>query len=107
MALMNLTNYDDHPTEPNWVVFRFQDRGMAAEFQEGLRTAGILHEVDDDGPICLIGVKQRDRERAVHINYAVLGRHRKPFIGDTGLRYGLVGLFVVLLTLAIIGWMRS
>ena len=79
MALLNLTNYDDHPTEPGWLVFRYADAEMAAEFLAGLEAAGIPHEVDrDEGTLVLVGVKQRHRDAAVRINYAVLGRHREP-----------------------------
>lgn len=104
MALFNLTNFDDHPTEPMWMVFRFADRDMGREFVEGLLAEGIPHEVhDDDEAMRLIGVKQRHREAAIRINYVVLGRHREPFIGDGMLRWGLLGFTALLLLLAVLG----
>ncbi len=108
MALLNLTNFDDHPTEPHWMVFRFGDRELADEFLEGLRSASIPYEADleDAGPH-LVGVKQRHRESAIRINYTVLGRHRTPFVGDRTLRWGLLGLFLLLLALAVMGWWRN
>lgn len=108
MALLNLTNYDDHPTEPGWLVFRYADAEMAAEFLAGLEAAGIPHEVDrDEGTLVLVGVKQRHRDAAVRINYAVLGRHREPFIGDGVLRWSLLLVVGLLVLLALWGALRS
>lgn len=108
MALLNLTNFDDHPTDPVWMVFRFGDADMAREFLEGLEAAGIPYEADSDamGPT-LVGVKQRHRDAAVRINYQVLGRHRRPFIGDGLIRWALLGFTIVLVVLALLGWWRN
>lgn len=104
MALLNLTNYDDHPEDPNWIVFRFAEQGMAGEFQQALRTAGIGCEADDQGgPPYLVAVRQRHREAAVRANYQVLGRHREPFIGDRLLRFAVLAIVGLLLALAIAG----
>jgi hypothetical protein len=104
MALLNLTNYDDHPEDPNWIVFRFPDPGMAEEFRVAVAAAGLQHEVDTNGgPPFMVGVKQRHREQAVRLNYQVLGRHREPFIGDRLLRWVVLGFVGLLLALAVAG----
>lgn len=104
MALLNLTNYDDHPEDPNWIVFRFTEPGMAEEFREALREAGIGCETDNEGgPPYLVAVRQRHREAAVRANYRVLGRHREPFIGDGLLRWVVLGGVGLLLALALAG----
>jgi hypothetical protein len=104
MALLNLTNYDDHPEDPNWIVFRFPDQGMAEEFRSAVAAAGLQHEVDTNGgPPFMVGVKQRHREQAVRLNYQVLGRHREPFIGDHLLRWVVLGFVGLLLALAVAG----
>jgi hypothetical protein len=108
MALLNLTNFDDHPTDPLWLVFRFGDGDMAREFVQGLEEAGIPFEQDaGSGGPTLIGVKQRHRDAAIRINYQVLGRHRRPFIGDGAIRWTLLGFTLVLLLLAFMGWWRN
>ncbi len=108
MALLNLTNFDDHPTDSAWLVFRFGDRDMGREFMEGLDAAGIPYETneEDDG-MRLIGVKQRHRESAIRINYGVLGRHRAPFISDGRLRWALIAFTLGLVLLAILGAMQK
>jgi len=104
VALLNLTNFDDHPTEPTWMVFRFGDREMGREFVEGLDAAGIPYESNEEGDgMRLIGVKQRYRDAAVRINYQVLGRHREPFIGDRTIRWVLIAFTLGLVLLAFLG----
>lgn len=107
MNILNLTNFNDHPTDPTWMVFRFSDRGMANEFLEGMDQAGIPYEADDGQyPVRLIGVKQRYRDAAIRVNYQVLGRHRRPFIGSAPLRWGLMIIMALSILLAIVGAIR-
>lgn len=104
MRLPNLTNYDDHPTEPGWLVFRFATPQQADAFEQGLRDAGIRHERDTEGgPPYLVAARQAQREPAVRINYRVLGRYRKPFLADPVLRWGVLGLLALLVALAVAG----
>jgi hypothetical protein len=104
MAILNITNFEDHPNEPLWMVFRFATEDMAKEYVDGLEAAAIRYEMDDSGSApYLVGVRQKDREAAVRINYVVLGRHRSPFIADRTLRWGVIGLVAVLALLVIIG----
>lgn len=108
MALLNLTNFDDHPTEPTWMVFRFKDRLMEREFLEGLDAEGIAYELsEEDGIVRLVGVKQRHREAAIRINYLVLGRHRDPFIADRTMRWAILGFALILVLLAVLGALLS
>jgi len=104
MAILNITNFDDHPEDPMWMIFRFQTRAIANEFVEGLLAVSIPHEQDEgDGAPFLVGVKARHREAAVRINYTVLGRHRTPFIADGMFRWTVIGLFVLLMLMALLG----
>lgn len=107
MALLNITNFDDHPQEPLWLVFRFHTADIAAEFMLALRAEGIPYEeAPDGGPPFLVGVKQRHRNKAVRVNYAVIGKHRAPFIADGVLRWGVIILVALLTVLAGIGMMH-
>ncbi|WKZ67797.1 MAG: hypothetical protein QY325_07660 [Flavobacteriales bacterium] len=104
MELPNLTNYGEHPADPEWLVFRFADTAMAEEFARGLAEAGLRHERDTEpGPPFLVGVRRVHRDQAVRLNYTVLGRHRKHFLPDARLRWGLIGLVALLLALAAAG----
>ncbi len=106
MSILNITNFDDHPQDPLWMVFRFQERRIAQDFIGALAEASIPFEEDPaSGPPFLVGVKQRYRHEAVRANYAVLGKYRTPFIADGVLRWGLIAFVVVLLVIAGIGVM--
>ncbi|MBP6643117.1 MAG: hypothetical protein KA186_08500 [Flavobacteriales bacterium] len=104
MAILNITNFDDHPEDPMWMVFRFTERRIADEFVDGLSAVSIPFEQDesDEAPF-LVGVKAHNREAAVRINYAVLGKHRSPFIADGLFRWSVIGLFAILLLMAVLG----
>lgn len=105
MAILNITNYDDHPEDANWMVFRFPTDAMAGEFTQLLDQARIGHERDGaGGPPFLVGVKQRHREQAVRLNYTVLGRHREPFIADGLLRKVVLGFVALIMLLAVAGF---
>ncbi|MBK9148073.1 MAG: hypothetical protein IPM12_09710 [Flavobacteriales bacterium] len=104
MQLPNLTNFSEHPTDDQWLVFRFHSEEQALEFEEALRNGGLRHERDPEGgPPFLVAARRADRERAVRFNYTVMGRHREPFIANKPLRWGLIALLGVLLALAAVG----
>ena len=106
MAILNITNFDDHPEDPIWIVFRFASAALAREFVAELEKSRIACELaDNTEPPHLVGVKQRHRELAVRANYLVLGRHRSPFIADRTFRWILLGFVGLLIALAFIGRM--
>jgi hypothetical protein len=108
MKLRGLTNYDEHPTEAGWTVFRFAQPEAAAEFAAELEQAGIRCERDEptEAPY-LVAVRDRHHEPAVRINYRVLGRRRKPFMADPWLRWTVLALVLGLVALALIGALRA
>lgn len=104
MRLPNLTNYEEHPSEPEWLVFRFSSEEQARAFEEALREAGLRHERDTEGgPPYLVAARRADREQAVRFNYVVLGQHRAPFIPHRGLRWVVFGIVAAFIALAIAG----
>lgn len=104
---LRLTNFEDHPTDHRYMVFRFPTSQMAGEFMDGLTMKAIPFEADDSGgPPFLIGVKKQFRERAVEVDYIVLGRHRQPFISDPVFRWFIL-IFVALAIILLIGGMLN
>lgn len=104
MQLPNITNYGEHPAEPEWLVFRFSSEEQARAFEAALREAGLRHERDTEGgPPYLVAARRADREQAVRFNYVVLGRHRSPFIPNTAFRWALIGLVAAVIALALAG----
>lgn len=108
MDLPNLTNYNEHPTDPDWLVFRFTTEVQAGEFVQLLREEELRFEQDaTDGPPFLVAVRSRHRSAAVRLNYLVLGRHRKPFLPDAILRWTVIGVVGALIIMALIGWLAA
>ena len=108
MSLIDLTNYSEHPTQPNWLVFRFPTSEHAQEMVRLCESAGMSTESDVvDGPPFMVGVHKRYATRAEKLNYQVLGKFRKPFIPNVFWRWTLIAFFVVLMAVAIIGMMKG
>ncbi len=104
MAGLKLTNFDDHPADQRYVVFHFQDATIAGEFMDELTLSAIPFEADESGgPPYLIGVKKTFREKAVMLNYTVIGRHRPKFIGDPIFRWILFAIVGIAILLAFVG----
>jgi hypothetical protein len=109
MSILRLTNFEDHPGDHRYLVFRFQDPKMAGEFMDELTMAAIPFEEDETNEgraPYLIGVKKQFRERAVKLNYTVIGRYREPFISDAGFRWFLIAFVGFVLLLAVLGWLN-
>ena len=104
MSILRLTNFADHPHDHRYMVFNFPTSAMAGEFMDGLTMAAIPFEADESGgPPFLVGVKKQFREKAVEVNYTVIGKHRERFIGDDVFRWLVLGFVGLALLLAIIG----
>jgi hypothetical protein len=102
-----LTNFEDHPSERQWMLFNFREELVRNEFAEELRRADIVHEVEDTRePPFRVAVKRRHREQAVKLNYLVIGRHRQPMIPDRRLGLALVLFVAAVVGLAFLGWLR-
>ena len=106
MSLIDLTNYSDHPEQPNWLVFRYGERATLEEMEAALKEQAIPYECDrEEGPPYLLAVRKGHRSKVVRLNYAVLGRDRPRFIENSLLRGIVFGLVLLLVALAVIGGM--
>ncbi len=108
MGILRLTNFEDHPHDHRYMVFNFATAAIAGEFMDGLTLKAIPYVADDSGgPPFLIAVKKQFREKAVEVNYIVIGRHRERFIGDDVFRWFLLVMVGVLVLLAVLGSLNS
>lgn len=104
MSLIDLTNYSEHPTEPNWLVFRYPSSEHAKEMLRVCEAEGMKVQADTvDGPPFMVGVHKRHATRAETLNFKVLGKYRKPFIPNPFWRTALIVFFVALMLIAVIG----
>lgn len=108
---LGLVNYVQHPTNQNYIVYRFADNERAESFGIELIEAGIWFERDEDekrGKVYfLFGVHKNDFKKTERINFKVEAKHKKPFIPFKALRWIILFVGLSLLTLAIMGYCKQ
>lgn len=107
---LGLVNYVKHPTNPNYIVYRFPDKNRADSFQIELEKLGIWFERGEEEKRTrtyhLIGIHKNDYKNTIRLNYLVEAKHKKPLIPFKALRYGLILMSTALMTLAIVGYCK-
>lgn len=108
---LGLVNYTRHPSNHDYVVFRFPDEGRANSFEEELKRQNIWFERSEEErkqrTYHLFGLHKTDFKKAQSINVAVEGKHKKPFISFAPLRYFVVAFGLIVLILAIVGYCKQ
>lgn len=108
---LGLVNYTRHPSDSNYVVFRFPDVDRANSFEEYLVRENIWFERSSEDhkqrTYYLFGLHKNDFKRAERINLLVEGKHKKPFIPIAGLRWLIVLFGMTAITLAVVGYCKQ
>ncbi len=108
---LGFVNYVQHPSNKDYVVFRFSDINRANDFEAHLHEQKIWFERDSEMKrtveIFLFGLHKTDYTKAQAINFKVEGKHKKPIIPFKGLRYAVLLIGLSLLTLAIVGYCKK
>ena len=108
---LGLVNYVKHPTNPNYIVYRFPDSNRADSFQSELELKGIWFERGEEEKKSrtyhLIGIHKNDYKVTERLNYLVEAKHKKPLIPFKAMRYSLILISGILLTLALIGYCKQ
>jgi hypothetical protein len=106
---IGLVNYVKHPTNPDYVVFRFVDKRRADAFEKELKNRKIWFEKGEEQGrskyYYLYGIHHRDYNKAQEINFRVEGEYRNFIIKNAFLRWFLVLFFIAISAFAIIGYM--
>jgi hypothetical protein len=93
------------------MIFIYHDYNMACTFEDGLLESSLFFEKDvtESGPNkkWLYAVKKIDLEAVKRWNNIAIGTHRKPFISDPILRYFVIAISLGVMTLALIGFLKS
>ncbi|MCB0803836.1 MAG: hypothetical protein KDB74_12120 [Flavobacteriales bacterium] len=108
---MIFVNINEHPTKSNIKVFYYKDIEHANYFENLLKTSKVNYEkqIDEDGDQTIyFGINKSDFEQVKRLNYLTIGHFRKPFIPDVYLRYFVIFLSIIILTIAFIGtWLSK
>ncbi|MDX1444682.1 hypothetical protein [Lishizhenia sp.] len=94
---LGLVNYVQHPSNKDYIVYRFADINRAKSFENALKKDKIWFEKSEDTPrtktFYLYGIHKRDNKKVSHLNFTVEAEHRSFLIKNNFLRY-FVLLFV-------------
>lgn len=108
---LGLVNYSRHPSNREYVVYRFADEHRAKSFEEALIEKNIKFESDTHEKklvtYYLFGVHKNYFKVTEKINFAVEAKHRKPFIPFRGFRYFLLLMSAIVMCLAIMGYCKA
>lgn len=108
---MMLSNYKEHPTKSNYLIFTYTNEDMAVYFKKLLEDQNIPYEIDESeygvNNLYLFGVKTTYRNQAVKNNFLAYGKYRKPTISNSYLRYFLLTFLIGLITFAILGYLNT
>lgn len=103
MSSFNLANWEEHPTDNRYFVFRFNKLKFAENYEEKLKAASIeYHAHEEDGQF-MFAVGSDDFDKARKLNYLVMAEHREPMIPNGFLRWSLVLFVIAAVTIAFIG----
>lgn len=109
--MFNITNYSEHPTNSNYIVFRFVEKEQSLMFKNLLEMDGIPFESDEDDSHghmqYMIAVKNQFESKAVYHNFTVIGHHREPFISNVFFRYLFFAIALGALSLAFYGYFTT
>lgn len=111
IGFLNLVNYKDHPANESYKILNYNSQEEADLFEKKVKEAELFYEKDTEvhnGQILyLFAVKNRDFEMVQRINFEVHGKYRSPMIKNKIARYSVVVFFIFIMTLAIIGYVKS
>ena len=102
---LGLVNFTKHPSNPDYVVYRFTNEEKANSFRRELEEQKIAFEEDTQGKkqvsYTLFAVHKKFYKQTMRMNFKVEGKHKKPLIPFFTLRWFvlLFGLSILLLSI--------
>ena len=108
---MKLINYEEHPADNRYYVFRFFDEDIANEFAELLASRNVTFERDSEGVeqdiTVYFGIHKDHFKDALWCNNMIHAKYRKPFIPSAVGRWALLLFVALMITLAFIGFFKA
>ncbi len=108
---MGLVNYKDHPTNEMYKILNFNSAEESEMFETLLKEKSLWYEKDTEAyngsTIYLFAVRNRDFDKVQRINFEVTAKFRSPMIKSKIGQYALVGFFLAIIVIALIGYFKS
>lgn len=105
---LGMVNYHKHPTDANFVVFRFRDVNRANHFEKELEKQGFWYERSNpesgEKEFYLIAVHKKNFNKIQKINFQTEAKFKKPLINHKFLRYFFVLFMIGLVVFASVGY---
>ncbi|SFT56308.1 hypothetical protein SAMN05216474_1341 [Lishizhenia tianjinensis] len=105
---LGLVNYVQHPSNKDYIVYRFADKKRAISFESALKEHKIWFEKSEDTPrtktFYLYGIHKRDNKKVSHLNFTVEAAHRSFLIKNNFFRYFVLLFVTAMITLACMGY---
>lgn len=107
--MFNLANYHTHPEYKDFTVFTFKNKEQSYFFESKLLEENIPFEkgIDDEKQIIMFGIKNTLFAKAQKINADSFAKYKKAFIPDNTLRFTMLGIFFILIAIAITGYIKT
>ncbi|MDB4648489.1 hypothetical protein OAF64_00685 [Crocinitomicaceae bacterium] len=102
---LGLVNFTKHPSNPDYVVYRFTNEEKANSFRRELEEQKIAFEEDTEDKkqvsYTLFAVHKKFYKQTMRMNFKVEGKHKKPLIPFFTLRWFILlfGLSILLLSI--------
>jgi hypothetical protein len=108
---LDFTNWREHPSDNRYTIFFFKTKEESDFFENLLKLNNIWFEpnIDLDEPTYqyYFAVNKTTNKEVIKLNHLTIGEYRSPLIENSYLRYGLVIGMMLIMTLAIIGYLKS
>lgn len=105
---MGLVNYRQHPTNVNFIVYRFKDVKRANSFEGALKTEGLWYErsdpEEDEKQIVLFAVEKKHFKKTNRLNFNTEAKHKIFLIPHRFFRLFFVVFMFGILALATLGY---
>jgi len=105
---LGMVNYHKHPTDSNYVVYRFKDVNRANHFEKELEKQGFWFErsdpESDERQFYLIAIHKKNFNKIQQINFQTEAKFKKPLINHKFLRYFFVLFMISLVVFASVGY---
>lgn len=108
---MGLVNYRQHPTNVNYIVYRFKDLKRANTFEVLLKENGLWYErsdpEEDEKAIVMFAVEKKHFKQTQKLNFLTEAKHKTFLIPHKGFRLIFVILMISILSLGVMGYCQS
>ncbi len=108
---MGLVNYRQHPTNVNYIVYRFKDKQRADTFEALLIAEKLWFERSDpdhdEKEVYMFAIEKKYFKKSQKLNFLTESKHKKFLIPSKSLRYFFVTVMLALIVIGSVSYCKS